>query len=320
MTSSAPAEADPNGKARWMQRRAALAWEKPAQAAMLLALLASLGTLFAWTLLLVDRGDPRGSGTFWIMVLLVGLWGAPTRVYARWTMLTLWLALLLWPALVGLALVALWISPPGTFPEHASLLWLAGALAATTALSVAGLVCLRRSSLPGGTGFATFMGERERPANALPPMDGDLVKAQLFLLMPFLPVALLMSGTFAVVAINTPTPLLEHTVQMGMIVAAGFIAVVMGAFAWGQRQARRCPARRPTGLLIAAALLGAGAAGLSLVTLAEGAAHGSEGAMLASAVMGLVALGVLASEAAAWRRLLARTRRQPSTGDRRARW
>ncbi len=117
---------------------------------MTLAVLASLGTLFAWTLLLVDGGDLNRSGTFWIMVLLVGLWGAPTRIYARWTMLTLSLALFLWPASVGLACVALWISPPGTFPEHASLPWLTGALAATTALSAAGLVCLRRSSLPGG--------------------------------------------------------------------------------------------------------------------------------------------------------------------------
>ncbi|MGI4945063.1 MAG: hypothetical protein ACRYHQ_31630 [Janthinobacterium lividum] len=309
MTGSASAEADPNGKARWKQRRAALAWEKPAQAAMTLAVLASLGTLFAWTLLLADGADPRGSGTFWIMVLLVGLWSAPARLYARWTMLTLWLALLLWPALGALALVAVWINPPGTFPEHASLPWLTDALAATTALSAAGLVCLRRSSLPGGTGRATFIGERERPADALPPVDGDLVRAQLFLLMPFIPVALLMSGTFAVVAINTPAPLLEHAVQVGMAVAAGFIAAVMGAFAWGQRRARQWPACRPTGLLIAAALLGSGAVGLCLVTLVEGTAHGSEGAMLASAVMGLVALGVLASEATAWRRLLARSRR-----------
>ncbi len=95
-----------------------------------------------------------------------------------------------------------------------------------------------------------------------------------------------------------------------MAIAAGFIAAVMGAFARGQRQAKRWPARRPTGLLIAAALLGSGAVGLCLVTVAEGTAHGSEGAMLTSAVMGLVALGVLASEAAAWRRLLARSRRQ----------
>lgn len=315
MTSSVPAEADLNGKARWKWRRAALAWEKPAQAAMTMAVLASLGTLFAWTLLLVDGGDPRSSGTFWIMVLLVGLWGAPARVYARWTMLTLWLALLLWPTLVGLALFELWINPPGTFPEHASLPWLAGALAVTTALSAAGLVCLRRSSLPGGTGLATFMGERKRPADALPPMDGELVKAQLFLLMPFIPVALLMSGTFAVVAVNTPAPLLEHTVQVGMVVAAGFVAVVMGAFAWGQRQARRWPARRPTGLLIAAALLGSGAVGLSLATLAEGYAHGSDGARLASAIMGLVALGVLVLEAMAWRRLLARNRRHGTAAE-----
>ena len=154
MTVNARDEANPNGKARWKQRRAALAWEKPAKAAMTLAVLGSLAAAFAGTLLLVDGLDPRARPAFWIMVLLVGLWGAPARVYARWTMLTLWLALLLWPALVGLAWLALWISPPVTFAEHASLRWLAGTLAVTTALSAAGLICLRRSSLPGGTGTA----------------------------------------------------------------------------------------------------------------------------------------------------------------------
>ncbi len=90
------------------------------------------------------------------------------------------------------------------------------------------------------------MGDRERPADALPPVDGDLVRARLLLLMPFIPVALLMSGAFAVVAVNTPAPLLEHAVQVGMAVAAGFIAAVMGAFAWDQRQARNGPpAGRP---------------------------------------------------------------------------
>ena len=322
MTGNDRDEANPNSKARWKQRRAALAWEKPAKAAMTLAVLASLGALFAWTLLLVDGLDPRASLTFWVMVLLVGLWGAPARVYARWTMLTLWLALLLWPGLVGLAWLALWANPPGTFAEHASLRWLTDALAVTIALSAAGLTCLRRSSLPGGTGTATFMGERERPDDALPPVDGALVKVQLFLLMPFIPVALLMSGAFAVIAINTPPPLLEHAVNVGMAVGAGFIAVVVGVFAWGQRQARRWPARTPAGLLTAAALLALGALGLRAATLAEGYAYGSDGAMQAACVMGAVALGVAALEAVAARRLIARARAYGTraTGGRRATW
>ncbi|MGI4939556.1 MAG: hypothetical protein ACRYHQ_03125 [Janthinobacterium lividum] len=322
MTGNERDEAKPNGKARWKQRQAALAWEKPAKAAMTLAVLSSLGTLFAWTLMLVDGPDPRASPAFWAMVVLVGLWGAPVRVYVRWTMLTLWLALLVWPALVGMALLALWTSPPGTFAGHASLRWLTSALAATTVLSAAGLVCLRRSSLPGGTGTATFMGAREQPKGALPPVDGALVTAQLFLLMPFIPVALLMSGASAVIAINTPAPLLEGTVDVGMAIGAAFIALVVGVFAWGQRQARRWPARTPTGLLTAAVLLGLGGIGLSVATLAEGYAHASDGAMQAAAVMGVVALGVAALEAAAWRRLMARARSYGAgaTGGRRATW
>ena len=169
---------------------------------MTLAVLASLGTLFAWTLLLVDGGDLNRSGTFWIMVRLVGLWGAPTRIYARWTVLTLSLALFLWPASVGLACVALWISPPGTFPEHASLA-LAHRRAGRDDRAFGSRTGLPAPVQPaGGTGRATFISNRERPADALPPVDGDLVRAQLFLLMPFIPVALLMSGTFAVVAIS----------------------------------------------------------------------------------------------------------------------
>ncbi len=307
MTLDRRAGANPNGKARWKQRRAALAWEKPAKAAVTLAVLSSLGALFAWTLLLVEGRDPRGSPVFWVMVLLVGLWGAPVQAYARWAMLTLWLALLVWPALVGVALLALWRTPPGIFAEHASLRWLIGALAVTIALSAAGLTCLRRSSLPGGTGTATFMGEREQPDDALPPVDGALVKAQLFLLLPIIPVTLLMSAAFTVIAINTPPPL-DATIGVGLAVAGCFIAAVIGAFAWGQRQARRWPARTPTALLAAAALLGSGGVALSAAALAKGYAHNSDSAMQAAGVMGMVSLGVASLEVAAWRRLVARAR------------
>ena len=301
-------EGDPNGEARWKQRQAALAFERPAKAAMVLAVLSSLFALLVWTLMLLEGGDPRASGAFWVMAIVLCCWMGPVQGYARWTMQTLWLALLLWPALALAGLLAVLYASADTFGPWATPGWLAPAAAGSTVLSAAGLVCLRRSSLPGGTRTAEFHSKDYRPPNALPSVDGALVYAQKLLLFPIIPVVLMMSGAFAALVPTTPEEAFEAAINHGMELFGAFLAVFIGLFAWGQYQARRNARQVPVGLVAAAVLLGGTAAALTIWMFAAGAAAEDVNLAVGGVIMGMVALGVIVAEITACQRLAKRSR------------
>lgn len=300
--------ADPNENSRWTERQAAWAWERPARAAVLLAVLSSLGAMLAWSLMLVDGGDPRTSVAFWLMAAGLGCWMAPVRAYARWTMRTLWLALLLWPLLALAAVLALLLAPAGRFAEWATPTWLLASCGGSAILSAAGLVCLRRSSLPGGVRAAECHGKDDRPADALPTMDGALVYAQKLLLFPIILVILMMSGAFAALTPTSPEEAFATSINHDMAIFGVFLAVFLGLFSWGQYQARRNARRLPIGLLAAAILLGATALALTTAMFAEGAAEENANLAVGGGIMAVVALAVIVAEITACQRLAKRSR------------
>ena len=147
----------------WAARAEGLKRERPAQLAVVFALLAFLVMLAGWiAVLIAPGGNIRGNPIFWLLAAPLVVWLWSMQSFAAWTVRTLWLVLVLAPCLALLALV---VAP--RMRQHALLdggstyldtpLAMTVILGLTTALAGAGLVALRRSSLPGGTRPASYV-------------------------------------------------------------------------------------------------------------------------------------------------------------------
>ena len=144
----------------WEARAAALRWDWPANMAMLAAVVSLLAALLAWVAVLVPAsGSLRGSPAFWLLPLPVLAWTGPLMSLREWAVRSVPLML------AGAPLAAL-----GAM-EAARLQWANDNLSddrldTPTAMLVilgvsllsaaAGLVALRRSSLPGGIWPVTY--------------------------------------------------------------------------------------------------------------------------------------------------------------------
>jgi len=228
----------------WAARAEALKREKPAQFAIVFALLAFLAMLAGWiAVLIAPGGNIRGNPVFWLLAapLMVWLWNVQSL--AVWTVRTVWLVLLLAPCLALLALVvaptmrqAALLDDSGT--TLATPLAMSVILGLTTALAGAGLVALRRSSLPGGTRPVTYVapGTPVPGARTLAPATTNM------LMLGSLP----FSGTlingffFAIVATMEPVGP-GGAVWPTALVAALILTVATLVFRGGFRLARRRP-------------------------------------------------------------------------------
>lgn len=228
----------------WAARAEGLKREQPAQLATVFALLASLAMLAGWIAVLIAPGGTiRGNPVFWLLAapLMVWLWGVQS--FAAWTVKTLWLVLVLAPCLALLALV---VAP--AFREAALLhgarapldtpLAMSVILGLTTALAGAGLVALRRSSLPGGTRPASFVA----PGTPVPGARPLTAAAASMLVLGSLPFcgALINGLFFAVVATMEPVGP-GGAIWPTMLVAALVLTVGTLVFRGGFRLARRRP-------------------------------------------------------------------------------
>jgi hypothetical protein len=144
----------------WQDRVAALKREKPAQWAILAAILALLAALLAWTFALLPFGAGiRGQPLFWLMALPAMVWMGAVQNYSSCAVRTVL------PVLVGsplLSLAALLTAPDlqsdvDMDQRLGTPLTMEVALGATLLLALAGGVALRRSSLPGGGRPACFL-------------------------------------------------------------------------------------------------------------------------------------------------------------------
>ena len=289
--------ADMNAAATWSHRRNGLRAEPAAKWAMQLAVLSSLGAVAAWALILVS-GDPRRSLTFWGLALVFGIWGAPVQAYARWTMLSLWFSLLLWPLVALAALIANHaMGDAGAAP-----LLMAGVLAYTVLMSAAALVALRRSSLPFGTAKAGLYPDGYRAPGELPPVDPQLRSTQVWFSFPLIATIMICSGVFAGVAV------LEQVSDAGGL-GAGLAPMLVVCFAepallgWGQYQGRRTPARKPPAFVALAVLQSVIALGGAVVFFVLAVVHDSAGAAAAGMVVAVIACIVVACDLTAWRRM-----------------
>ncbi len=289
-----------NERATWPQRRNGLRNEAAAKWAMQFAVLASLGAIAAWTILLVS-GDPRRSGTFWLIALGFGIWGAPVQAYARWTMLSLWAFLLLWPVV---ALAALVYNAGLQGDDAVSYLLMGGILGYTVLLSLAGFAALRRSSLPFGRASPALYADGYKPPDALPDIDPQLRSIQLWFIGPLLATIMVMSAVFATVAV------MADLSDGGLRLGIGTLLLVSVAepvlFARGQYQSRRSPGRRAAAFLALAVLQSCIAFGGAIFVCVMAALRGSPGAAAGGTVLQVIALIVVACDAAAWRRIRAR--------------
>ena len=229
----------------WPARAEALTREKPAQFAIVFALLAFLAMLAGWVeVLIAPGGNIRGQPMFWLLAapLMVWLWNVLSL--AAWTVRTVWLVLLLAPCLTLAVLVVAPEMRQAALPEDTreyldTPLAMSIILGLTTAFAVAGLVALRRSSLPGGTRPVTYVA----PGTTVPGAPTLAPAARNMLMLGSRPFSgTLINGIFfAIVATMEPVG------PGGMIwptalVAALMLTVATLVFHGGFRLARRWPA------------------------------------------------------------------------------
>ena len=226
----------------WPARATALRQERPAQWAMLGAIVSMLITLTGWiSVLIAPGGDIRFNPLFWLLALPLMPWFWGLQSQAAWAVKTVWLALILAPSL---ALGALFAAPA---LRHGSILDDGSAFldtptamlvifALSTAFAAAGAVALRRSSLPGGTRPATYL-----PPGTLPPGVRPLPPAASVMLMQgSLPFggALINGFFFAIVASLDPLGP-TGTIWPGALQATVMLVVGVLVFRGGFRLARR---------------------------------------------------------------------------------
>ncbi len=159
----------------WAARAAALQYEPPVLWTVLAAIGAMMVTLAGWVAVLIPQGgNIRFAPVFWLLALPLCLWIGGLASTARWAIATTGLALLASPALSLLALVTAQASDA---PGLATPLAMQIILGLSSALAAAGLVALRRSSLPGGTRPARYILPGTRPAGLPAPLPAEIARA-----------------------------------------------------------------------------------------------------------------------------------------------
>ncbi len=192
----------------WAARTEGLKRERPAQLAILFALFAALVMLAGWVAVLIaPGGNIRFNPLFWLLATPVMIWLWNVQAYRPWAINTLWFVFVLAPCL---ALLALFVAP--VVREAALLgngsdaldtpLAMLVIFGLTTALAGAGLMALRRSSLPGGTRPPSYIAPGTSIGGAQPLSD----QARGALMLGSLPFSgTLINGMFfAVVATMDP--------------------------------------------------------------------------------------------------------------------
>ena len=168
-----PSPAEPDAQDRsWAARATALRREKPANLAMIAAVVAVLAAFLAWvTVLVPEPGSARGSPVFWLLALPLMAWTGPLLGFQAWAVRSVPLALAAAPVA---ALAALWAAQTRRAADVLAVDGMDTPLAMLVILGVslvfalAGLVALRRSSLPGGTRPAAFAVPGSMPPGLYP--------------------------------------------------------------------------------------------------------------------------------------------------------
>ncbi len=144
----------------WPARAAGLRGDKPAQWALVAAIVAPMAALLAWIALVLDgRGDIRSDPAFWLLSAPFVAWCWAVQSLKRWAIQALWLALLGAPCLSLVALLAAraFRDPMAQQGHLATPLAMEVILGVTVLIAAIGLAALRRSSLPGGTAAPVYL-------------------------------------------------------------------------------------------------------------------------------------------------------------------
>ncbi len=228
----------------WAARVTSLKREAPAQWAILAAIFAALTMLSGWIAVLIPAGGSiRLNPLFWLLAAPLMPWFWAVQSFAAWAVKTLWLALVLAPAL---ALLALFVAPmlrddmllDGGGASLATPPAMLVIMALTTALAFAGLLALRRSSLPGGTRPVTYIA----PGTPVPGFHPLPPEASWMLMLGSLPFSgtLINGAMFAIVATLDPVGP-AGLVWPAAVVAVSVLAVATLVFRGGFRLARGRP-------------------------------------------------------------------------------
>ncbi len=228
----------------WAARATALKREAPAQWAVLFAIFAALAMLAGWVAVLIPAGgNVRLNPLFWLLAAPLMPWLWAVQSFAAWAVKTLWLALLLAPAL---SLLALLVAPhvqgaallDGDSASLATPLAMLVILGLTTTLSLGGLAALRRSSLPGRVRPVTYIA----PGTPVPGFTPLPPEARSMLMLGSLPFSgTLMNGMmFAIVASLDPVGP-AGVVWPATLVGVATLTVGTLVFRGGFRLARRRP-------------------------------------------------------------------------------
>lgn len=139
---------------------------------MLAAIVSVLAALMAWVVVLVPAasGDVRGNPVFWLLALPVLAWTGPLLSFREWALRSVPLILVAAPlAALGALETALAQRDDILFDDRldtpTAMLAILGISIVST---LAGLVALRRSSLPGGTRPVTFAAPGSLPPGLYP--------------------------------------------------------------------------------------------------------------------------------------------------------
>lgn len=234
----------PPGDRSWAARATALKREAPAQWAILAAIFATMTMMVGWVAVLIPSGgNVRFNPLFWLLAAPLMPWLWALQSFAAWAINTLWLALILAPALSLLAMVA---APAlrdatlldGSGPSLDTPLAMLVIMGLTTMLAFGGLLALRRSSLPGGTRPATYIAPGTPPPGftPLPP------EATRMLMLGSLPFSgtLINGALLAIVSTGDPVGP-AGSVWPAAVVAVAVAAVATLVFRGGFRLARGRP-------------------------------------------------------------------------------
>ncbi len=160
----------------WDARATALRREGPANTAMLAAVVSVLAALVAWIAVLGPAsGSVRGSPVFWLLAVPILAWTGPLLNFREWAVRSV-------PLFLAAAPLAALGAMEAARMQRASDILSDDRLDTPTAMLVilgvsivstlAGLVALRRSSLPGGTRPVTFAAPGSLPPGLYPLPDG----------------------------------------------------------------------------------------------------------------------------------------------------
>lgn len=189
LTRPSPGPSPPSAEDRgWAARAEGLNREIPAAMAIVGAILAALAMLIGWVVIVIQpSGNMRGNPIYLVLAAPLMPWIRGLATLKPWAVNTVWLALLLAPCL---SMLAVFVAPfqrdsallSDSVPHLDTPLAMLVILGITTTLSAAGLLALRRSSLPGGTRPITYVAPGTprpgraplRPAATIALMKGSL--------------------------------------------------------------------------------------------------------------------------------------------------